>query len=532
MKCRSHTQPTVGRPSPIGRRWLVALGAWACTAIAAALFATDAVAQLQGVNAMSDLRISLELPDDRWVVGTPYRVKVRLHNEGTAPAEVPTTLSPSEFEFRFSSAQLARVLSGKARRLSRRPDPAPVPRFVEPLAAGAIAEYTENLAEYAQPALPPGSYQLTVRWSRGVAGKDSSPTATVQVVAPRVGSLATAADASGTLAVLWADERGTDQIVLMQREGARSDPAAGAASERVTLRTATAPALALTVSQEDNRGVRWSAWIDGVELGTRLAQGDTVFAAPQPLPLPLAIGKPRLHPIGWQPQAETAFFLVLGDSVAERVALAVVTQPVDDDASIRVAWLETGGPVLRWAAQWRPPAGEFTVVTAAVVPGGLRVVAHTVAGDAQVTQSRTLSERAEALLALALAPLAGTGAGHVDLIFGPSAGSPPSVGFLRLPLDGGPPLIEVPVLVPVDAAGQPATDWALAPTEAAPPRLLARLGDLIIGKFLSAGGRGFVLTRDAAGARELRLVKLGDAWWAVWIDPTLGLRYARLPDLA
>lgn len=481
---------------------------------------------------MSELRISLELPSDRWVVGSPYAVKVRLHNEGALSAEVPTTLSPSEFEFRFSSAQLqiARVLSGKARRLSRRPDPAPVPRFVEPLAAGASAEYTENLAEYAQPALAPGSYQLTVRWTRGAAGQDSSPEATVQVVAPRVVSLATAADASGTLAVLWGDERGADQIVLMQREGARGDPAADAASERVTLATGAAPTLALAVAANASRGVRWCAWIDAGALGTRLAQGGTVFAAPPPLPL--GIGRPRLHPIGWQPTAETVHFLALGDEVAEQAALAIVTQPADDDASIRVAKLATGGPVLRWAAQWGASVDAFAVVTAAATTSGVRVVVHAVAGDARVVQSRTLLERGEALQAMALAPLAGAGPGHVDLIFGPSASMPPRVSFLRLPLDGGPPLIELLIPVPADAAGQPATGWALAPTDAALPQVVVRLGEQIIGKVLAAGGRGFVLARGAAGAQDLRLEKVGDTWWAVWIDPAQGLRYARLPDLA
>ena len=104
--------------------------------------------------------------------------------------------------------------------------------------------------------------------------------------------------------------------------------------------------------------------------------------------------------------------------------------------------------------------------------------------------------------------------------------------FLRLPLDGGPPLLEVHVPIPVDPKGQTASHWALAPTASASPRLVARLGDMIIGKNLLLDSRGFVLVRDAAGASELRLEQVDGVWWAVWIDPGMGLRYASLPESA
>ena len=238
------------------------------------------------------------------------------------------------------------------------------------------------------------------------------------------------------------------------------------------------------------------------------------------------------HPLAWQNGQETLHCLALGIGSQDSPTVVRVSFQASGSTELQASQLPAGESLQRWAAS-RLDAKEvpgFAVDVASCSAGCVRLAGHAVDADGRVRSSTDLLERSDALQALALAPFA-PAVPFVDAIFGPS-GEPPRMTFLRLPLDGAAPLLELPVPIPTDAAGRPAVDWTLAPTDSPAPRLIARFGNQIIGKVLTPGGRGFVVAPDAAGASGLRLERLGDVWWAIWLDPQTGVRYARLPGVA
>ena len=532
----------LSRVGPWRHGWRAFLALVTCALLAQAQSRTLAVDAPQGVRAMSGVQISLSLPSPRWVIGQPFIVTVQLHNTTEVPVQVPTTLSPSEFEFRLTSAELqvAREISGARLRQGKRRDPAPAPRTLTSLAPGAKADYAENLAEYAQPPFAPSHYEVTVRWTKGTPGSDTSPASSLQIVGPKAVSVVPVSDPANGPAVLWASQEGDGTVQLLEGEGGPEHPAASTSHEWARVAGQGVPDMALAVAALPQDGTRWFGYLEGGQLRAGVAQGATVFFMSEPLALSLP--QPRLHRFAWQTSVNNALFLALGTAVDHTSAtLAMVAVSADGMNRITPVAFSTEGPVLDWAAQLvmaDGAAASLALVLAVQSPAGVRLLGYDVAADGRVLGARELALRAEPLHTMALAPLppadretSGVSGAVIDALFGPS-GSPPRLNFLRLPLDGRAASSELAVPVPVDPPGQAATAWALAPCHSSAPRMAGRYGHQLIGKVLVPAGKGFVVTPDAKDATQLHLDLMGDDWWAIWVDPALGLRYARLPVAA
>jgi hypothetical protein len=139
-----------------------------------------------------------------------------------------------------------------------------------------------------------------------------------------------------------------------------------------------------------------------------------------------------------------------------------------------------------------------------------------------------LIERKEPLVALGLYLVAGAEPGVVDALFGP-AGDPPQMIFLRLPMNGGPPIMEFSLSIPLDVNKQPPSNWALTPTPMSEPVVIAKFGRRLLAWRPSADPRWFVLAMGASQADHLHLELIGDTVWAIWADAAKGIQYKVVP---
>jgi hypothetical protein len=475
---------------------------------------------------MSALKLSVAPESPEVLVGASLFVRVTLANGGQTAAEVPDTLSPSEFEFTLKPVDggVARKLSARLARFTRNPDPRPAtPRRVKSLAPGAQIEYVENLTNYAVPPLQPGRYRLTVTMAGG--GRLQSAPVPLAIVAPRVSSLAVVtADNTETFALTFAHAAAGGAVDFYQQENRANRPDDGVAYRRF----GSAPPLAVggvavAVDLAQSRRGRWFGWVQGEAVGGGVGQDQATFARHEPVPLGLKSA--TLQSVGWQPAIETGRFAVVGTDAQKRVAFALATFQVRGGGAVKAVPLAAEGLPVKWAARYRPGDAErYDVVTATVGGQKTRVTRQTVAPEKGTAEPPVvLVERDAPPAALALAPVAADSPGVVDVLFGP-AGENGQMTLLRLPLEGGAPQGEWKFVAPMEENKQRPTEWAIPATPLDNPLVLAKLGNKLLMR-RAAGGGWRTLAEGAAEAAHLRLEVVGDQTWAVWADAASGLNY-------
>ena len=483
---------------------------------------------------MSALTLSIIPEAAEVLAGASMPVRVVLTNAGSAPAEVPSTVASYAFQFPVrseASPSKARVLSVQNALIAARPDPRPMPKMTTSLAPGAKLEYELDLGALAIPPLEPGRYRLFVAYPEGGQSIES-PGVPLTIVGPRIGALASAMAADGTtLSLVYTHAATSGEAIVYQQENlvdSAGSPDKGTAYARGRAAPPQAvAAVATAVEPRSARGPRWHSWLQGEALGAAATRDKAQYIAVPPMPVGLR--GPVLQTVGWQPTGDSAVFALLGMDSQNRVALAIVTFSIEGKGAVQTVPLGIAGMPSRWAVSYAPAdSGRFEVVTAASSAGGTRFQQHSVSTASRtVTQSRVLAERREPIAAIALEPVAADPAPSLDILLGPH-GSPPQMTYLRLALAEGPPLAEFSFNVPPETA-RTAAGWVLGRSAGGEAVLVARMGDQVIGRWLTPTGRGFVLDAKAAGAAHLRLHAVAQAVWAIWSEPGLGLRYGKLP---
>lgn len=484
------------------------------------------------------IELKIDAPPGRFLAGGPLPVNVTLKNSSSSILQAPEAAFQSVFEYGLQSLDPnghSYSLSAISARYERSDDHLPKrPIATSALAAGAVRNYSADLSALSAQPLAPGRYQLTAAFA-DPGGRVQSPPIAIELFLPRLRALSSVSAVEDARLGQVLIEVGADQsTTVLQRESVDERPDDGRLYPRVKV---TAPlqiqGVAVAAEGEPARGVRWFAWLQngpgGAAIGAGVAQGDAVFKRIDPVPLGMPVAE--LAPAGWQGNQEAASFAALAKAADGRLGLVVAAFSATGKSGVRTVALDGMAVPSRWMLRFHGAGAplKLDLVSAEQAGGQWRVVRRAVdIGVGSVSVPVVLSEGPEPVAALALEPVKGNGPDVVDVLYAAS-GTQPRMLFRRLPLAGGKPLEESAFGIPLDAGGAPPADWQLSPT-AYPQRVAAaRFGGQLIGRHLSAGGKGFVLDAQAQGAGLLQLRSAGAALWATWVDTAQGLRFAKVP---
>ncbi len=481
---------------------------------------------------MSNLNISLHIPKPEILLGESLMVEVTLENSGGDAVEVPSPDSDREFEYALrridpDPAPPVIVSAKKARRQKTVETVPDLPRFLAKLNPQQKLVYPEDLSTYLIPAPPVGHYEITAAYDTGMQTLTSSA-ASVDIVAPRVADLAAVTTANwNKLASVFVHQNQDGTWAVFQRESSPDRFQEGVQYRRIDLpQSSTAPMVATAIELDFDPSGRWFAWLEQTGLGAGVAQEATLFARIPPTAV--ALKNPRLYPIGWQPSGESAVFLVLGTDPRGRVALTAITFEAAGTAAASTVVLAAAKPPTHWAARLAgmDPDPVFDVIWAETGPGRTWLFRQNVTPKTgQVGAVQALCEHSEALAAISLYPLKGSTPDVVDLIYGPSKEATP-FNFLRLPLTGGNPVLDIDIPQPQKDSPILPRAWALAAKPLENPVALALLDNKLMLVRMAPQPQWQVLNQETRQAGHLHLEVVGeDNLWAIWADTRLGIQY-------
>lgn len=478
---------------------------------------------------MATLQLTIRPVHPEIIVGESLVVEITLANRGTAPIEVNSPESPSLFDFLLRSTKDNRsyTLSARRARLSREIEPGPaLPRESVTIAPGASALYTDDLTSYMTVPVLPGEYQLSVLYDHGTDRVGSQPVP-VSIVPPRVRAFATASGPnSDGLSTVFAHSERNGGFALFQRESHPGAPKDGIAYRQVDVQPPnTISGVASAVGIDGDDGVRWFSWLQGDSIGAGVAQGKTIFARVNPIPL--GLNQARLAEKGWQPNTDTAFFVALGLDPTGHVSLAIANFRAAGTGAVKAVALAAARIPEHWIVQYQHQNDgfSFNVIWAEQAEGRVRVMRQSVAADSNTAgQPNVMVERPGRLLALSAAPFGGSGPGTADALFAPGE-KQDQLALLRLGFNGGPPANSWNMPVPLDAGKHPATAWAIAPAPEPNPGVLAKAGDELMFTRASGSHAWSALMPNSAQADYLRLEVVENVLWAIWSDPANGIQY-------
>ncbi len=485
---------------------------------------------------MSNLKISLRILIPEIVLGESLWAEVIMENVGTDSIEVPSPEYGADFEYLFRRTDIDPPLQFKVsarnaihmKTMDTMPEP-PIEKV--PLKPGERFSYREDLTPSIIPAPSVGAYNIQVIYN-AADGQIMSAAASVAIVLPRIVKLSAAIGPKvQKLVSVYALQGNQGQYSIFQRESDEENPAEGLDFRRIDTQPASAgPQVATTVELDDNPSGRWFAWLEEKGLGAGVAQEATLFA--QVPPTAVGLKTPRLYPVGWQPSGESAIFLVLGTDPQGRVALTAITFEAVGTAAVRTVALAAAKPPTHWAARLAgmDPDPVFDVVWAEAGPGRTWLFKQSVTpktGQAGAVQA--LCEHSEALAAISLYPIKGNTADVVDLIYGPSKENTP-FNFLRLPLTGGKPVLDIDIALPQRDPPVLPREWALAAKPLENPAALALLDNKVMLLRMAPQPQWQVLTQETRQAGHIHLEVVGDdILWAIWADAQLGMNYQHIP---
>jgi hypothetical protein len=485
---------------------------------------------------MPRLLLTVTLTRPEVVAGEGVGVQVVLENQGPGPAEVPDPDETSQFEFVLKPpgpGDPPLVLSAYHADLTRYGDPLPdMPVEMVEVAPGGQVVYEQDLANFAVEPIRPGRYMLSVVLGEGPEHVRSAPVP-LNVVPPQVRALATCVNLyDQSLLLAFAHEEAGGSDIIFQWKSEPESPEDGVAYRRLTFKVPPAiEGVAHSISLAEEPIPRWFAWLQQGLLGAGLAEAQTLLGKVDPISP--GLNSVHLYPQGWQASPGVAEFAAIGTGPQEEVslALAIFDAEVGWTGRIHTVPLEATRIPRYWAVRFRKDENprRLDVVTAQEGQEKVRLLRQTVSPEARSADPPVvLIERKEPLVNLGLYPVAGAEPGVVDALFGP-AGDPPQMLFLRLPLDGGTPIAEFPLSIPLDAKKQPPSNWALTPTPMSEPVVIAKFGRRLLAWRPSADARWFDLAMGASQADHLHLEVIGDTVWAIWADVAKGIQYKVVP---
>lgn len=508
-------------------RWhheLAALGA-------AAVLATAVLAQ--GRNAVNSpkpdlpppngpaLTVRLEPAQAQTLVGASISLRVSIQNSGGDMLELADADAPSPVTYLLRERASGKLLRFSAedftQRIFREPPP-PLEVRQAALRPGDVQQRDEDLVEYA--ITPPPAGQYTLQASVRHAGAEyTSEAAALSIVPPRALALAAAFSGDGRRfgSVLLHQATADGAVELYQRDSFDNNPAVGVLRPRAV--PAGVGSVALATDVDTTAPYRWIAWTAGDQV--QIAQAwdrKLLFTSP---PAATGLREARMLPVGWALEKHTALFLVAG-SEGGRGRLRLVMLAQRKGPTLREVDLAASLPaqLVVGLARSETSTRFWAVWVEATATGGSRVLARSFTPAGVVGEPRVLTERPQAVLALALPAVMRDAAPTVSVLL--ARGSASAETVVRLPLEGEAPgtTLSLPSTAPAAAS-----EWAL---EAGvwPPRVLrATAGEV---QQVLAGQPAWSRLASASAPRLLR-IEHASASWAAWVDADKGLQVQRLP---
>jgi hypothetical protein len=479
----------------------------------------------KGQSEMADLQLSLSIPSTPVLSGEDFTAVVTARNGGAGPIDAPAELDDAAYEFILTPADGGPPigLSRDAQRRASTPGAPQERNFPSPspagggdqLAPGDVREASFTPARLAPAPLPPGVYAMTAVLAADPAVASAPQKLVVLAARIETQTLSPRGIMGGVdLAFVHRDPDGRG--VLFQGNAPANAPTRAAALRVADLGAGDAVQIALARRAEDANGPAWAAWLtaDG---HFAAALSFSAYVAGTVAPLDLGLRDASLGAAGLHDGASDAraTFAALGHGAAG-LELAVIRLDADAGWSAEVTRTPLGlaGTPGLWRLIPRTDGGHVLVV-ATVGAEGTAVHSVSIAPDGAAGAPVLLTEAPLALAAMSVSATADEGA-MAQLLFGPQITDRARMVFRRVPLAGGDPA-ELVFRVPMEGGVAP-SGWAMADGAHPAAVMAALLSPRLLGQTSGAGRDGGVLRSDGEGARDLSVLAIGPARWAVWRD--------------
>jgi hypothetical protein len=305
------------------RQWLLAVMLGACCSVPARVTRTDGGATGMRVekSAMS-LQLSLKVPVEPVVSGTPLPVRTVVRNTGAVPVDLPPpgTLSPLTFVLRDSSGRVA-ASGGAQDAISGRlgvPAPVPAPAQVLP---GKEVSYDDDVSSYFGRSIAPGKYDLFAELRRaGVVLASVSAAVTVEALVPDA-AVRAAGSTGKFLSTLVAHRHANGHRTVYYSFADMTGRWKGALRPVLSFASGSPASIAVVPLAMNDPSFSWAGEIDGDLLRAILVRPfDTTFSIG---PIRLGTGGARLLETGVPLPEMGALMLGVSDDGTSLVVIRV-----------------------------------------------------------------------------------------------------------------------------------------------------------------------------------------------------------------
>lgn len=463
---------------------------------------------------MTDAAIATFPTERAALSGQSLPVRTIFDNRGASSIQVPSEGGTSQYLYMLRAQKeggpvypLSEEIAFDRRSPDRVPSPPPE---TEPLDAGGKVERNEDIADYVNAGFDPGKYWLTVEYDEGGLVSPKSPVTILPMDVESFSSFGT----DGHLASVVAHRRVDGRVMLLHRESYVRDPREGVFYVLNLMPPGTGGSQPVKVATAIDvvpagKG-RWFAWTHAGTLTASNAWGDRVMLTVQPVPADGTLLSP-----GFQVALGTAMFGVVSSNGHLQTYLATseglkkhwsadlggapgsgakIVWNAQADASIVVAWEDSGGRILR--RSFGPDGHPREAAPQPATPG--RSIAW---------------------------GLPATGAPVVWAVVG--GGS--AFALARVDITGERSVTRLPAFPP--DAGSIGSDWDFLDGSAGASGCIATLaGKKLYSSRLDGPSWKAADEPIREKVRGMHVVTLnGRGMWAEWIEPGYGIRRAKLP---
>jgi len=504
-------------------------GILAFTALFALIISITSVdSSAQGVNIMDNLQVTVSPVLPEVLSGESLQVEVTVTNTGDEPVPVQETAIPhSPVLYELRSPEDDRVIYAVSQQSYRtRRSGGDVLMPMEPvmttLETGQSITLSEDLAEYAASGFAPGVYNLVARYQIGGGYVFSEPVE-VRVAVPNIQNFSSLFCAlQGNVCCVFGHTNYDGSVSIFQRDITAdilhrrlNIPAPGKIDDLM----ASAYAAPLGEGQ-------WFAWLQDGTVVAGKGWGTVLNARIDPVPFELSSAK--LVSPGFQLADSSGLFFVSGLSDGEPCIQQFIFSadgaqdgeiaPLNEYQDERVlACYDPSGKGGRMYLAWSREA---------ISTIGIHLCQYSLDGQAVTVPPELLYERRPPLAALEMQALAKDGKTHVYALFGPEGGNG-EMNYVRIQIDGRKQSTWKQTF-PAPSAEVKA--WAISTADVDNPPVIAKTADSILWAQATRGAEWNVLTESMEEITHLHILASDRGeFWASWVDPSFGIRYAQIP---
>ncbi len=481
----------------------------------------------QGVNIMDNLQVTVSPVLPEVLSGESLQVEVTVTNTGDEPVsvqEVAIPHSPVVYELRSpDDERVIYAVSQQSYRTRRSGGDVlmPMEPVMTTLETGQSVTLSEDLAEYAASGYAPGIYNLVARYQIGGSYVVSKPVE-IRIATPNISNLSSLfCILQGNVCCVFDHTNYDGSASIFQRDITAdilhrrlNIPAPGKIDDLM----ASAYAAPLGEGQ-------WFAWLQDGTIGAGKGWGTVLNARVDPVPLELSSAK--LISPGFQLADGSGLFLVSGLSdgnpcIQQFVFSADGAQdgkifPLNEYYDDRVlACYDPSGKGSRMYLAWSKEA---------ISTIGIHLCQYSVDSQTVTVPPELLYERRPPLAAFEMQTLAKEGKTNVYALFGPEGGDG-EMNYVQIQIDDRKQSIRKRTF-PAPSAEVKA--WAISSADVDNPPVIAKTADSILWAQVRRDAEWNVLAEAPEEITHLQILASDrGGFWASWVDPSFGIRYAQI----